>query len=185
MNDHKYRKDEIVKTINFIYEKFDNRENISDIVQDLIGKYTEPRRNHKFAAKFISQNAKIELRKSISEIKKTKTNISLSEAHKALGVLVHEHMTPKHAIFNIFEKNTDTKSPAYIRTILETCCKTSLITKDENSRLRKTEHPDLIGYNFDHTKFNIKSRYKKEYFRDAKKEADEIILEEFNIQEFI
>lgn len=185
MNNHKYRKDEIVKIIDFIYKEFENRENISDIIQDLIGKYSEPRRNHKFCAKFISQNAKKELRKSINELKKLKTNISLSEAHKILGALVHEHMTPKYAVFNLLEKNKDTNNATYIRMILEKCCETSLITKDENSRLKKTEHRDLIEYNFDYEKFNIKSRYEKNNFRDAKKEADEIILEEFNIHDFL
>jgi hypothetical protein len=71
-------------------------------------------------------------------------------------------MTPKGAIFDAleFKSKSNGITPAFIESILNTCCVNALITTGEDSLLHRNMHPNLVN-GFEPENFNLFARYQQ------------------------
>jgi len=160
MYELRYRKDQILKLVCFIYKNFtpSQRQDIKDTIRDLIGKYDEPVENHRLGARYISKEAFDIITNRVNTAGNWKTPGALNEFIQ--NTLRHEHMTPKGAIFHALELKSNEITEDFIETILNACCVNALITIGEDSQLDRIKHPDLAN-GFDPKKFNLFARYQK------------------------
>lgn len=155
------RKDEIVDLLHFIFSQKDKKSQLlmASIARDLIGKYSEPINNHKLYADYISEGAVKKLQGKFSSEEKITPRVFLGWI-KELKI-IHEHMTPKGAILEVFQKEADPPGvlgKVRIKEVLEMCSHTCFVTKDENSLLLKNSHPDIVNGEIS-LNFSINRRY--------------------------
>lgn len=157
-----YVKDEIVDLIVYIYNNFtlDSRNNIKGVIRDLIGKYSEPTKNHRYHAEYISVEAKSMLKNKTKDGKFKNASELNTYIQKNFR---HEHMTPKDSIRSVFEYMANNNQPLTILSVtdaLNTFSKCAIITLEEDGQLLKLKHPAIVNNEaVDLKNFDIELRY--------------------------
>lgn len=173
------RKDSIIKVLTIIYTELtdDLRNEISSTINDLAGKYSESKNNHKAYAEYISIDAESKLRGM-----KFKNESAL---HKYIGKnFRHEHVVPKNAIrlaLEYWKKNPSTCT-SDINEIMEAFSGCAIILPEEDKRLHRKTHNNIDNKTgkFCLLDFDKEARYLK-----PKDKGEKIQLKDFNPKSYL
>ena len=163
---NKDRKESIVNVIEIIYKNLDKdlRTEISSTINDLVGKYSEAKTNHKAYAEYISTEALEKLERDLG-----RSSINASDLHKFISKkdnnFRHEHIVPKNAIRLALEFRDESKIISIPELLEEFSGCTIILAKEEDTRLTKKTHPHIDPITGE---FCLKNFKKQQRYAEAK-----------------